>query len=747
MNGEYIFTQTPGATAGKFPRTFSDYPDGVESFDVYSPLISQLYSQVFWKGLPPVDLPADIVKKYAGKGMAVVGFEMDQVRRTTDGDISVPINVVYNHHFESNMIGAKAKFELLQFDSPDDPRIAELEEGMAHGIPSHEEAWVIRSKESSTGLPTSQAFGGANGGEYRLSYHGYAPGYAQVIESPTQFQITPMQIDTWNRDHMNLTGPTKFVVGPLPRSSLAPSGPDALYSGLLECPLTTRVRKDIDADYVVVIDKPDTTSGCEGTIDTQAECFEAAATILGKGSTFKNSVVKDPTRPPGCSVTADAKNASVVYVIFNDAQATVGCGDKTTTVAGQTVSLVTLQVELDVATDTATISLTGPSDVWFGVGFNASAMKDAPWAVIVEASGDVSERKLADQNPGSALASSVVVVSSTVQDGKRHVVLTRSLKGKSKDYFTFDPTANTQLPFINAVGSTPTLSYHKDKSPSSLSLIPVAGDNAAGACICASKPSPFGQGKGKFVYVKNASQPADVGSGTVSFGNTCAPQPRSDLLAMKNPTCDVRSYVGGQLSCHHMWSLLDADQDIPWADQPLEYHIKFRFYVQEYNASYHTSLRRDTWGIASPVEYDVPKCEAGMMGCSRSPDGSWVHTIKGTYKGSGSLVAAHFHCHAPTCLSVAMYRCPNDVKECNETTGELLCVERPVYGGTGHVVDKRFDEPGYILQPPCLWGDAQFGLEAPPSVDPSKYTLHTVKTSNATYGHHGEMCWQQMYVI
>ena len=32
-----------------------------------------------------------------------------------------------------------------------------------------------------------------------MSYHGYAPGYAQLIDSPTAFQITPMQIDTWNR--------------------------------------------------------------------------------------------------------------------------------------------------------------------------------------------------------------------------------------------------------------------------------------------------------------------------------------------------------------------------------------------------------------------------------------------------------------------------------------------------------------------------------------------------------------------
>lgn len=128
-----------------------------------------------------------------------------------------------------------------------------------------------------------------------------------------------------------------------------------------------------------------------------------------------------------------------------------------------------------------------------------------------------------------------------------------------------------------------------------------------------------------------------------------------------------------------------------------------------------------------------------MMGCTKEPDGRWVHTIHGTYQGLGQVVAAHFHCHAPTCLSMKMYR------DWNGTHGNLLCEERPVYGGTGRIDEKRFDEPGYILQPPCLWGPAEFGLEPPPILE--NVTLHSVKTADATYGHHGEMAWQQMFFI
>jgi hypothetical protein len=132
-------------------------------------------AQVFWTGLPPVDLPADIVARYNGRGMAVVGFEVDQVRKTPDGDVSVPINVAYNHHFESNMVGKKSSLEKIVFDGPNDPRIAEFEKKAGHGIPHHAH-YIVHDHAPNNAIPTSQGFGAGNGGEYRMSYHGFAPG-------------------------------------------------------------------------------------------------------------------------------------------------------------------------------------------------------------------------------------------------------------------------------------------------------------------------------------------------------------------------------------------------------------------------------------------------------------------------------------------------------------------------------------------------------------------------------------------
>merc|ERR1719433_1220345 len=138
---------------------------------------------------------------------------------------------------------------------------------------------------------------------------------------------------------------------------------------------------------------------------------------------------------------------------------------------------------------------------------------------------------------------------------------------------------------------------------------------------------PFGEATGSFLY-HQTNQSADVGTGKGKyFRNKCAAWPATDLLEQKNPTCDVRYYQGGQWCCHHMWSLLDADQEIPWADQPLVFHHKYRFWVQPYKEAYPTQVARDdsaTLLVGSPWEYDVPACGPGVAGC-RLVDGQWIH--------------------------------------------------------------------------------------------------------------------------
>ena len=41
----------------------------------------------------------------------------------------------------------------------------------------------------------------------------------------------------------------------------------------------------------------------------------------------------------------------------------------------------------------------------------------------------------------------------------------------------------------------------------------------------------------------------------------CLPYPREEILEQRNPSCDLRTYNGGLVSCHHGWHLLDEDQE------------------------------------------------------------------------------------------------------------------------------------------------------------------------------------------
>ena len=59
-----------------------------------------------------------------------------------------------------------------------------------------------------------------------------------------------------------------------------------------------------------------------------------------------------------------------------------------------------LELTLSHDTKSLNISVSGPADVWFGFGFGATAMKDQPYALIVDGEGAVTERKLADHAPG-----------------------------------------------------------------------------------------------------------------------------------------------------------------------------------------------------------------------------------------------------------------------------------------------------------------------------------------------------------
>ena len=116
--------------------------------------------------------------------------------------------------------------------------------------------------------------------------------------------------------------------------------------------------------------------------------------------------IHDPNWPQGCILTPKVSDS--FSALFNAAPSSKTCGN-VSKVALKGSTLLGPQVHIKMEHDlvTATLTISGPANVWFGVGFGASTMNDKPYAIIVDGNGKVTERKLQNHGPGTLLSNSI----------------------------------------------------------------------------------------------------------------------------------------------------------------------------------------------------------------------------------------------------------------------------------------------------------------------------------------------------
>ena len=190
--------------------------------------------------------------------------------------------------------------------------------------------------------------------------------------------------------------------------------------------------------------------------------------------------------------------------------------------------MTTSNVNLDsrVSGGLATLTLSGPSDKWFALSLGSPHfdMADKPYTIVVDGKGNVQERKLGDHDPGQVLASSLKVLSNSVVDGKRQVVVSRPFKGHTVDHFTFDSSTST-IPVLAASGNGPNFAYHGAKQRTGGRLQLSGVDSPTCLCDTGRKGSIEG----------------------IPFDKNCRDEPYGDLVQQKNPTCWIETYQGGQV--------------------------------------------------------------------------------------------------------------------------------------------------------------------------------------------------------
>ena len=762
-------------------NTPSTIPFHGEYFEVLGPETTTQYSQVFWKS-QPVDLPNKIIQRFDNKIMAVTGYEVDIVRTNADDNTttSVASYEIYNHHYSGWMYGkdAEPKNTNKQKGSDDNPMPnPDPPPPMAHGhaLPQ----WEINTNTvGEINYPNVQAFSEGNGNEHRGAYKGYAKGYAQLIKSPKTWSNNPMIINT-NKKLTNDASPGNINHQLVPKHSLAPN--DSTYSGILECPCTDRKIKILNGYKT-------SNKNCEESnrISTLNECL-AAVTNMGMlpivsneaGSGLNNScTVAFNTTLNGWNVNygSAAATATTTSTILTSATAKSPISSSelvgSTSVMFSNTSFMNLSVAIQ--SSNVHITVSGPSTVWFAVAFNATAMSDDPYAIVINGTttgqkGDVNveERILGNHNPGAICTdpSSVIkILSHTIMNGIRTITMERPVVSKCFSFASVASVApvasvvkaTTSIPVLLAHGTSATFSYHgKTRASAILSLI----DNGHSECICRDPTSNTG-----------------TIDGIVFNDDVCATYPTGELLSTKNAICNISRYEGGLYCCHHDSILLDSNQIVP--NKTDTWRLKYRFYFEEFvpkrdnedvqdKKDSHQNLWRAWWSTeATNNEYDVPK---SVSNCNdpTTPVSDCIHEIKSQFKGIDMIAGAHggggtqcmvsgddaacgnitliknrdqgkfklmymaAHCHTPACMSLELW---------NDDTGELICRNAPTYGNG----KAAMNENSYVISiPPCLFGTKEEGLLPPPvlSLDSN---LTTIKRANNTNGHWGVMALWQM---
>ena len=157
--------------------------------------------------------------------------------------------------------------------------------------------------------------------------------------------------------------------------------------------------------------------------------------------------------------------------------------------AFQTISKnqITVQIQINLITNTVYITLDGPATKWFAIAFNAQRMADNPYTIFVYQRAPnmlIEERKLADRGPDYILSDQTLSIESyeeytTKIDGEdveyRTVQLKRDRVGITPDHFSF-PSKEEEVSIIYAHGNSDgdTLNYHwTEKDSGSLIFLQV----------------------------------------------------------------------------------------------------------------------------------------------------------------------------------------------------------------------------------------------------------------------------------
>jgi len=121
---------------------------------------------------------------------------------------------------------------------------------------------------------------------------------------------------------------------------------------------------------------------------------------------------------------------------------------------------VSCDISMDSSSNKITMTLVGPSNVWYGVGFGNTEMSGT-YSIIVYSTGYVEERYLIGTTPGNLLDSTFTLTSMYTAGSTRTVVLVRDLDYHLPSSYHYEFSVHdSTLETIYGYGTTAGLEYH-----------------------------------------------------------------------------------------------------------------------------------------------------------------------------------------------------------------------------------------------------------------------------------------------
>ena len=163
-----------------------------------------------------------------------------------------------------------------------------------------------------------------------------------------------------------------------------------------------------------------------------------------------------------------------------------------------------IQAKIDITATEVTLTLTGPSDRWFAIGFGGDGMSSVTDAFIYESAQTFDKKIIPYNTPETDANQDWTLVSDTVTGNQREVIATRALDtGENFDYVFSHSTNSIPVIWARGNGATMALAYH--------------GGNNKGATVLS--PAILGVENNEFMHLSLFPNPATTSLNIVLDSN------------------------------------------------------------------------------------------------------------------------------------------------------------------------------------------------------------------------------------